>query len=84
MALLPNTPGDGAVLLAQRVIDAVRAVGLAHAASEVASVVTLSIGAASALPTLPGDAEAGVQLLALADAALYQAKHQGRNRVVLG
>jgi len=84
VALLPNTPGDGAVLLAQRVIDAVRAVGLAHAASEVASVVTLSIGAASALPTLPGDAEAGVQLLALADAALYQAKHQGRNRVVLG
>lgn len=84
VALLPNTPGDGAVLLAQRVIDAVRAVGLAHAASEVAPVVTLSIGAASALPTLPGDAEAGVQLLALADAALYQAKHQGRNRVVLG
>lgn len=84
VALLPNTPGDGAVLLAQRVIDAVRAVGLAHAASDVAPVVTLSIGATSALPVLPGDAEAGVQLLALADAALYQAKHQGRNRVVLG
>lgn len=84
VALLPNTPGDGAVLLAQRVIDAVRAVGLPHAASDVASVVTLSIGAASALPELAGDAEAGVQLLALADAALYQAKHQGRNRVVLG
>lgn len=84
VALLPNTPGDGAVLLAQRVIDAVRAVGLAHSASDVAPVVTLSIGAASALPELAGDAEAGVQLLALADAALYQAKHQGRNRVVLG
>lgn len=83
VALLPNTQGTGAVLLAQRVLEAVRAAGLPHAASDVAQGITLSIGAASGLPALPGDAEAGAHLLAQADAALYQAKHQGRNRVVL-
>jgi len=84
VALLPNTPGDGAMLVANRVLVAVRSMGLPHLSSDVAPYVTLSIGAASALPVITGDAEAGVQLLAQADAALYQAKHQGRNRGVLG
>ncbi|MBY0467023.1 MAG: diguanylate cyclase, partial [Burkholderiales bacterium] len=84
VALLPNTPGDGVMLVANRVLVAVRSMGLPHQSSDVAPYVTLSIGAASALPTLPGDAEAGAQLLALADAALYEAKHQGRNRGVPG
>jgi GGDEF domain-containing protein len=58
--------------------------GVPHASSDVAPYVTLSIGAASAMPVSPDDAVAGAQVLALADAALYQAKHQGRNRGVLG
>jgi PleD family two-component response regulator len=57
---------------------------LPHAKSDAAAVVTLSVGVASAVPALGDDAQAGVALLAVADAALYQAKHQGRNRALLG
>lgn len=84
VALLPNTDGPGAMLVAQRVIAAVQAMGLPHAKSDAAAVVTLSVGVASAVPALGDDAQAGAALLAEADAALYQAKHQGRNRPVLG
>lgn len=83
VALLPNTPGDGAMLVANRVLVAVRSMGLPHSASDVAPYVTLSVGAASVVPAMLGDTEAGTHLLSLADAALYQAKHQGRNRGVL-
>ncbi|HKR64201.1 MAG TPA: diguanylate cyclase [Thermoanaerobaculia bacterium] len=41
---------------------------------------TLSIGVWSAVPDVTDDA---VQLLKLADAALYEAKHQGRNRLIV-
>ena len=40
--------------------------------------VTVSIGAATALPAPEFDPS---QLLATADAALYRAKHAGRNRI---
>jgi diguanylate cyclase (GGDEF)-like protein len=41
--------------------------------------ITVSIGVAQATPDVPS----GTELLSRADAALYQAKQQGRNRVVL-
>jgi PleD family two-component response regulator len=44
------------------------------------SVITCSFGATSWLPGIERDSEA---LLRIADGALYEAKHQGRNRVVL-
>lgn len=84
VALLPNTDGPGAMLVAQRVNAAVLAMAVPHAQSDAAAVVTLSVGVASAVPALTDDALAGADLLSGADAALYQAKHQGRDRAVLG
>lgn len=82
VALLPDTPLDGALLVAQRVVQAVRDMALAHAASDAAAVVSLSVGVASAVPEREPEASFGAQLLARADGALYQAKHAGRNRAV--
>jgi len=82
VALLPDTPLDGALLVAQRVVQAVRDMGLEHAASDTAPVVSLSVGVASAVPEREPEASFGAHLLARADGALYQAKHAGRNRAV--
>jgi hemerythrin len=82
VALLPDTPVEGALLVAGRVVQAVRDMALAHAASDAAPVVTLSVGVASALPERETDAGFAAALLAQADTALYQAKHSGRNRAV--
>ena len=58
-----------------------RSLGLAHSASPVAPVVTLSAGVACLVPDERNSPEA---LLALADANLYRAKSAGRDRVDQG
>ncbi len=77
--LLPATEPDGAVVVAERIREAVTALALPHGHSEVAPQVTVSIGVASLDPTSAGPP---AQLIAAADAALYEAKRSGRNRVV--
>ena len=79
VVLLPNTDERAALAIAERVRASVEALAIAHEASPI-GVVTISIGAAVWFPAI-GDAGAG--LLKLADLALYQAKHAGRNRVRL-
>lgn len=77
--VLPDTDLAGALRVAERMIQAVHALGLPHAASSVpGGVVTISAGCAVKLPA-PG--QRATDLLALADAQLYQAKSQGRNRI---
>ncbi len=77
--LLLDTDNLGATFVAQRCLDRMRHAGLPHAQSRVSDCVSLSIGVASILPSLGKQPE---DLVALADAALYQAKHQGRVRYV--
>lgn len=80
VVLCPHTDAAGALALAERIVVAVREAALPHPASPVGPVVTVSIGAASRA----GDGAASAQaLLAAADAALYQAKREGRDRAVL-
>jgi hemerythrin len=78
--ILPDTTSEGTHVTAQRVLEAVRALRLEHADSAAAPHVTVSLGAVCSVPT---SRDAGVQMLALADKALYQAKDSGRNRVCM-
>ena len=73
--LLPNTAAVGALELADRLHRAVETVSFEPDGTEVK--VTCSFGVAE----LHG--EQPPSLLELADTALYRAKHQGRNQVVL-
>jgi diguanylate cyclase (GGDEF)-like protein len=78
--VLPNTSRDDALLLAERLRKAVWDLHLPHGASSIADRVTVSIGVATLIPGLHRDFDA---ILDAADAALYQAKGGGRNRVAL-
>lgn len=78
--VLPGTDQDGAVQVVEAVLNQVRNLAIVHQTSDVAKVVTLSAGIAVVLPLQGVDPYCLVQA---ADQALYQAKHQGRNRYFL-
>jgi diguanylate cyclase (GGDEF)-like protein/PAS domain S-box-containing protein len=78
VVVLPETPLAGAINIADRLRRAVEELNIPHEASAVADHVTISVGVAAVVPT-PGDSRDA--LLSAADAALYQAKQTGRNRV---
>jgi two-component system cell cycle response regulator len=74
VVLLPQTPADQAFIMAERLRE-----GIAHTPISLVDrhiTVTLSIGVAGLTPDLDGAA-----LVKVADAALYHAKHNGKNRV---
>jgi diguanylate cyclase (GGDEF)-like protein len=76
--VLPETDGEAAHSIMQTMLDSVRALQIAHAGSSCADHVTISAGAATLVPTIDGLPSAIVEA---ADAALYEAKQSGRNRV---
>ncbi|HEX5801809.1 MAG TPA: diguanylate cyclase [Azospira sp.] len=77
--VMPNTDASGAAAVAARVGERIRQLELAHAHSDVAEHVTLSIGVATLLPTKGKEA---ATLVGAADKALYAAKRAGRNRLI--
>jgi len=81
VGMLPETPLEGAVVLAERARASVEQLAIPHEGAKAAGVVTVSVGVASVVV----DAETTLEdTLALADARLYRAKSTGRNRVSSG
>jgi diguanylate cyclase (GGDEF)-like protein len=77
--LLPETPPVSALLVAGRVLEALRAMRLPHEAAP-SGHVTMSIGVCA---TVPQNGQDPAELVKTADRALYDAKSKGRNQAVL-
>ncbi|WP_020588020.1 GGDEF domain-containing protein [Desulfobacter curvatus] len=80
LVVLAETKSENALFVAQSLRDAVEQLRLPHSGSLVSNHVTLSIGVASAIPNTKVSHEV---LIKHADMALYQAKEEGRNRIVM-
>ncbi|MEN3365859.1 MAG: hypothetical protein V7606_3133 [Burkholderiales bacterium] len=78
--LLPGTNINYAAELAEQMRTVVLELNLQHSSSQAASVVSASFGVAALMPSTTEDP---AQLVANADAALYDAKKAGRNRVAV-
>jgi diguanylate cyclase (GGDEF)-like protein/PAS domain S-box-containing protein len=77
--ILPNQSLKGAASVAERIRTRVEQLQVPNRLA-IGQQVTVSIGAATALPSIDTSAS---DLVATADAALYRAKHMGRNRISL-
>lgn len=75
--ILPNTDYDGAKTVAAKIHSRLAEIKLTHPDSSVCGTVTVSIGITAGTPTCGTTPD---HLVKAADAALYQAKHSGRNR----
>jgi diguanylate cyclase (GGDEF)-like protein len=78
--VLPLAEGEASRVVGERVRQNVRALAIPYPEAPT-GIITVSVGVASTRP-----AESGVtpaELLASADSALYQAKREGRDRVIL-
>ena len=80
LVVLPEQTLESAALAGERLRRAIAAAGLAHPHNPPHGIVTLSIGIAAYEAATAGDFE---DIIAQADAALYEAKRAGRNRVSL-
>ena len=79
VVILPDTEPLAALAIARDLVDEVAALQIAHPGNG-PGVATVSVGVAGATPA---GVDGALRLLASADASLYEAKRQGRNRAEL-
>lgn len=77
--LLPDTPESAVVERAEQVRAAIRQLNVRHR-DQALGIITVSAG----VSTFPSTGDSAQSLLRAADQALYRAKSEGRDRVVLG
>ncbi|MGH8531242.1 MAG: diguanylate cyclase [Gammaproteobacteria bacterium] len=77
--ILPEINQMGAISLAESIRAAIARLDIPHAHSGVAPHVTVSLGVATCVPEMDSNPN---ELLKLAEHALFQAKREGRDRVV--
>ncbi|NJK46782.1 MAG: GGDEF domain-containing protein, partial [Pleurocapsa sp. SU_196_0] len=80
-AAVLRTGEEHALMVAERLRSSVQKLNLSHPLSSTGTFVTISVGVASVRPG--ADGSSALSLCASADAALYRAKNEGRNRVVV-
>lgn len=71
--ILPDTCLPGAIVIAERIQQGIKALAIPHACSDVSPIVSISLGVASRVPMIT---ESSKQLIASADRALYIAKQR--------
>jgi len=79
MLVLPETDGKAAHAVADRCRQAILKLQIPHAASDISQLVSISVGVASIIPDHESDMATFIESV---DRKLYQAKLQGRDRVV--
>ncbi|PSN17195.1 hypothetical protein C7271_19005 [filamentous cyanobacterium CCP5] len=80
IVLLPNTDAAGISKISARIQTAIAALNIPHRTSPLCSHVTISSGAVWYVPQVGDNV---LPMISAADAALYQAKQQGRDRYVV-
>jgi diguanylate cyclase (GGDEF)-like protein len=81
VVLMPATDSNVAMDAAKKIHEKVMSLEIPHLNSPVSKFVSVSLGVASIAPNCRNSLE---ELIEKADNALYQAKQQGRNRIVVG
>ena len=76
--ILPDTISEDAVKLAEDIRISIESLDIPHSHSQVSNIITCSLGVASIYPK---NYLSTNDLIEASDKALYQAKHNGRNRI---
>lgn len=76
--ILPETVRTGAMFVADQLRTGIINLGIQHASSPIAPVITISLGVTTMIPR-PG--QDPIELIRYSDEALYKAKRAGRNQI---
>ena len=80
VTLFPHTDTDGAMEIAYRIHEQISSLNIPHETSSVSPRITFSMGLATLTPSEETTSDLLIQM---ADTALYKAKGQGRNQIVV-